>query len=65
MDVLHLILYVVASFLALRSLVALMSSHKARYKQRRLAEIAREQGMAAHSPAQAKSKAAASRRPAA
>jgi hypothetical protein len=44
MDVLHLALYAVASLVALRSLTSLMSSHRARYAQKRMADVARYQG---------------------
>ncbi len=44
MDVLHLALYAIASYLALRSLVSLMSSHRARYAHRRVAELGQQQG---------------------
>jgi hypothetical protein len=58
MDVLHLVLYAAASLLALRSLTSLMSSHRARYAQRRMADAARQHGAASHTAAAAKSQAA-------
>ena len=38
MDVWLLVVYAAASFLALRSLVSLMASHKAHYKQQMVAD---------------------------
>ena len=52
MDVVHLVLYLAASFAALRSLISMMSSHKARYATKRLAEVAQQKtAMAAAPPA--------------
>lgn len=50
MDWLQLGLYAFASFVALRSLVSMMSSHKARYTQRRWAEVSQQQKNAISSP---------------
>jgi len=52
MDVWHLALYAVASFLALRSLISLMTQHKRRYIQGLLAEESRHRKKRKAEPAQ-------------
>ena len=50
MDVWHLILYAVASFLALRSLISLMSQHRLQFRQQTALEHQESAEQAAQNP---------------
>ena len=57
METWHLILYTVAAFLALRSLVSLMANHRHQHKQRLIREF--QQGMQRQQPAESDTQPAA------